>query len=175
MANASANLHVARASLIPVTLSMNANGTTSSQELFQLTDARNFSVGGVLSIAEGIFNFRSRRNAVLTAESNEYVALVNYAQVIRQALKDVDDTLATAEANLRSEESTRETLANAERALELANIELRAGSGQPQEVLDAQRSLFSAQEALVRARVTRLNTAVNLYVALGGGWTHPDP
>jgi NodT family efflux transporter outer membrane factor (OMF) lipoprotein len=175
MANASANLHAARASLIPVTLSLNASGSTSSQELFQLTDARNFSVGGVLQIAEGIFNFRSRRNAVLTAESNEFIALVNYAQVIRQALKDVDDTLATAEANLRSEDSTRETLANAERALELANIELRAGSGQPQEVLDAQRSLFSAQEALVRARVTRLNTAVNLYVALGGGWTHPDP
>jgi NodT family efflux transporter outer membrane factor (OMF) lipoprotein len=175
MANASANLYIARASLIPVTLSLSASGNTGSQELFQLTDARNFSVGGVLSIAESIFNFRQRRTNVLNAESNEYIALVQYAQTIRQALKDVDDTLATAEANLRAEESQARTLAQSQRALELADIELREGSGSQQELLDSQRSLFSAQDALLRARLTRLNTAVALYVALGGGWSSPEP
>jgi NodT family efflux transporter outer membrane factor (OMF) lipoprotein len=175
MANASANLYIARASLIPVTLSLNASGNAGSQELFQLTDSRTFSVGGVLSIAEGIFNFRQRRTNVLNAESNEYIALVNYAQTIRQALKEVDDTLANAEANLRSEEITRETLTNAQIALDLANVEIRAGSGQLQEVLDAQRSLFSAQDSLVQSRLTRLNTAVGLFVALGGGWAPPAP
>jgi NodT family efflux transporter outer membrane factor (OMF) lipoprotein len=174
MANASANLYIARASLIPVTLTLNGSGNTGSQELFSLTDSRTWSAGGVLSIAEGIFNFRQRRTNVLNAESNEYIALVNYAQTIRQALKDVDDTLATAEANLRSEESTRETLANAQRALELAEVELREGAANRQEVLDAQRSLFSAEDSLVQARLTRLNTAVGLYVALGGGWSLPE-
>lgn len=172
MANARANLYVARASLIPVTLQLSASGNAgSSQELFKLTDARSYSVGGVLSLAEGIFSFRQKRTNILNAESNEYIALVNYAQTIRQALKDIDDTLATAEANRLAEESQRLTVANAERALELANIEVRVGSGFSQDILDAQRSLYSAQDSLLSARLNRLNTALALYVALGGGWS----
>jgi multidrug efflux system outer membrane protein len=174
MANASANLYIARASLIPVTLSLSASGNAGgTQELFNLTDSRNFSVGGVLSLAESIFNFRQKRTNILNAESNEYIALVQYAQTIRQALKDVDDTLAAAEANLRAEESQARTNAQTQRAMQLAEVELREGSGSQQELLDSQRSAFSAQDALLRARLTRLTTAVRLYVALGGGWTAP--
>ncbi len=169
-----ANLAAARARLIPVTLSLNASGNTGSQELFSLTDSRTYSVGGALAIAEGIFSFRQRRTNILNAESNEFIALINYAQTIRTALKEVDDTLATALANQRAEESQRATLAQAQRALELANLEYREGAANLQQVLDSQRSLFSAQEAMSRARLQRLNTAVNLYVALGGGWVGPE-
>jgi multidrug efflux system outer membrane protein len=41
------------------------------------------------------------------------------------------------------------------------------------EVLDAQRSLFSAQLALVQAQAQYLVATVSLYRALGGGWTNP--
>lgn len=176
MAAARANVAVARAALIPVTVQLSANGNQigDNTALFSLTNARSFSLQGVLSIAEGIFSFRQKRNAVLNAESNEYIALVNYAQTIRTALKEIDDTLATANANLRTEEVQRQTLANARRSLELAQVELREGSGSQQELLDAQRSLFTAEDSLAQSRLTRLNTAVQLYQALGGGWTHPD-
>ncbi|MDR2214302.1 MAG: efflux transporter outer membrane subunit [Nevskiaceae bacterium] len=174
---ANANLSAARAALIPVTVQLSATGNQigDNTALFSLTDARTFSLQGVLSIAEGIFSFRQKRNAVLNAESNEYITLINYAQTIRTALKEVDDTLATANANLRTEEALRETLANTRRALELAQVELREGSGSQQDLLDAQRSLFTAEDSLAQSRLTRLNTAVQLYQALGGGWTHPDP
>jgi len=175
MISASANLAAARASLIPLTLSLDpVTANTGSQELFSLTDARTFTVTGALRIAESIFSFRRRRNAVLTAESNEYIALLNYAQTIRQALKEVDDTLATAYANLEAEESQRRTLAQAERALELADIEYREGAANLQELLEAQRSLYQARDSLSQARLQRLNTAVALYVALGGGWVAPE-
>jgi outer membrane protein, multidrug efflux system len=173
VAIARANVAAVRASLIPVTLQLNASGNAGSQELFSLTDARTFSLGAALTIAESFFSFRQRRTNVLTAESNEYIALITYAQTIRTALKDVDDTLANANANLRTEESQRATLAQAQRAFELADIEYREGSANLQEVLDSQRSLFSAQDSLSQARLQRLTTAVNLYVALGGGWTVP--
>jgi NodT family efflux transporter outer membrane factor (OMF) lipoprotein len=173
MAVARANVAVARASLIPVTLSLSANANTSSQELLTLTDARTWSLQGALSIAEGIFSFKQRRNAVLNAESNEYIALINYAQVIRTALKEIDDTLATASANRRTEEVQRQTVDNARRSLELIEVENREGVATQQEVRDAQRSLFTAEDSLAQARLTRLNTAVQLYQALGGGWTAP--
>jgi multidrug efflux system outer membrane protein len=172
--SARANLAAARGSLIPVTLSLDASGNTVSQELFTLTDARTYSISGALRIAESIFNFRTRRNNVLTAESNEYIALLNYAQTIRQALKEIDDTLATAYANLETEVSQRQTLAQAERAMELVRIQQREGSASLQDLLEAQRSLFQAQDSLAQTRLQRLNTAVNLYVALGGGWVAPD-
>lgn len=174
LAAARANLAAARASLIPVTLTLNASGNSGSADLLSLTDARTFSVSGALSIAEGIFNFRRRRNNVLNAESNEYIALINYAQTIRTALKEVDDTLATVNANLRAEESQRATLDQARRALELAELEYREGSANLQEVLDSQRALFSAQDSLSQARLQRLNSAVALYVVLGGGWNGPE-
>ncbi len=175
MAVAKANLVVARASLIPVSLSLNASGSVAtSDELFKLTDSRNFSVSGALRIAEGIFSYRSRRNSVLNAQSNEYLALINYAQTIRTALKDVDDALASAVNAQRAEESQQATLAQSIRSLELAELEYREGSANLQEVLDAQRSLYSAQDSVSQARLTRLTASLTLFVALGGGWTAPE-
>jgi len=40
-------------------------------------------------------------------------------------------------------------------------------------VLDAQRTLFAAQEQLALLRLARLTDAADLYKALGGGWTRP--
>jgi len=42
-------------------------------------------------------------------------------------------------------------------------------------VLDAQRTLFSAQDQLAQLRLARLSDAVNLYKALGGGWSRQEP
>lgn len=173
MVSAKANLIIARASLIPVSLSLSANTSTSSQDLLTLTDTRNFSIQGALSIATGIFNYRGRRNSYLNAESNEYLALINYAQTIRTALKEVDDNLAATDAALRTEESQRLTLQQSERSLELAELQFREGTSDQEDLLNAQRSVFQAQESLQRQRLTRLNAAVALYVALGGGWEGP--
>lgn len=174
MAAAKANLVVARASLIPVSLSLSASDSTSSPNLFNLTDVRNYSVQGLLQLATGIFDYRGRRNSYLNAKSNEYVALVSYANTIRTALKEVDDDLSAVDANRRSEESQQATLEQAQRALDLAQLELREGSGQQEDLYNAQRTLYSAQDSLAQARLTRLTSAVTLYVALGGGWVKPD-
>jgi len=174
MAAAKANLAAAHANLIPVSLSLSASDSTSSLKVFDITDVRNYSVSGILSLATGIFDYRSRRNNYLNSKSSEYVALVTYANTIRTALKDVDDNLATVEADQRTEESQRATLEQAQRALDLAELQYREGSSEVEDVLNAQRTLFSAQQSLAQARVSRLTAAVSLYVSLGGGWEGPD-
>jgi outer membrane protein, multidrug efflux system len=175
MANARANVAAVRAALIPVTLSLSANASNSgSQELFKLTDTRNFSLSGALSIAEGFFSFKQKRNNVLNAESNEYIALINYAQTIRTALKEVDDLLASAATNQRSEEIQVQTTDNSRTALRLAELEYREGSANGQELRTAQRDLYTAEDNLSQSRLTRLNTAVQLFQALGGGWAPPE-
>ena len=173
MGVAKANMAIARANLIPVSLSLSANLSKSSQDLLSLTDPTTYSLSGALRIAEGIFSHRSRKVAVLNAESNEYLALINYAQTIRTALKEVDDALAAVVAAQLTEASQQRTLAQARRSLQLAELELREGSGNQQELYDAQRQLFSAEDSASSARISRLNAALTLYVALGGGWDRP--
>ena len=175
MAVSKANLEIARAALIPISLSLSANLSKSSQDLLSLTDPTTYSLSGALRIAEGIFSHRSRKIAVLNAESNEYIALITYANTIRTALKEVDDALAALVAAQLTEESQQRTLTQARRSYELAQIELREGSGSQQERLDAQRSLFSAEDSVLSARVSRLNAALTLFVALGGGWEGRGP
>ncbi len=171
---AHANVAIARSSLLPGTLSFTANGTAASAELLSFADAaKTFSLSGVLGVAESIFNFRAKRTTLLNARSNEFITLTNYAQTIRTALKDVDDSLANVQTDQRREESQRAAVEQAERALRLAELEYREGSGSQQELLDAQRSQFTAQDSLSQIRLARLISAVDLYVALGGGWSAP--
>jgi len=172
---AHANIAVARANLLPGAISLTAGGGLASSQLLALTDpTRSFSLSGVLSIAESIFGFRARKAQVENAHSSEFISLMNYATAIRTALKDVDDSLANAQTDLRREESQRATLEQAQRALSQAELLYREGSGDLQSVLDAQRTQFSAQDQLSQIRLARLNSALDLYVALGGGWSAPQ-
>jgi outer membrane protein TolC len=59
----------------------------------------------------------------------------------------------------------------AQRALTLAEAAYREGAGDLSSTLDAQRTLFTAQDQLSQIRLSRLDSAIDLYVALGGGWS----
>lgn len=171
---AQANIAVARANLLPGAITFTAGGGLFSPELLALTDpTKTFSISGALSIVDSIFNFRARKAQLANARSSEFITLQNYASAIRSALKDVDDSLANAQTNLRREESQQAVVEQAQRALSLAEVEYREGSGDLQSILDGQRTLFSAQDQLSQLRLARLNSALDLYVALGGGWSAP--
>jgi len=174
LAAAQANIAVARANLLPGAITFTANGGLFSPELLALTDlTKTLSVGGALSIVDSIFNFRARRVQLANAHSSEFITLQNYASAIRSALKDVDDSLANTQTNQRREESQQAVVDQAQRALTLAEAEYREGAGDLQSILDGQRTLFSAQDNLSQLRLARLNSALDLYVALGGGWSAP--
>ncbi len=57
--------------------------------------------------------------------------------------------------------------------MRLAEVRYREGADDLLTVLDAQRSLFDAQDRLAQTRLERLQAAVRLYKALGGGWSRP--
>ena len=59
-----------------------------------------------------------------------------------------------------------------ERALELANVRFRVGSGDLRAVQQQQLAVYGARTSLVRVRSEQLVQRVNLYLALGGGWTN---
>ena len=79
--------------------------------------------------------------------------------------------LAAASRQAQQEALQAQVQAQAREALRLAEIRYREGADDLLTVLDAQRTLFSAQDQLAQIRQERLG-AVGLYKALGGGWSN---
>src|SRR5690606_17971476 len=127
-----------------------------------------------LSLMQAIFDGGRLRGQVQTSESQRRVLVENWRKAVLTALKEVDDALAAAERSRIQEGTQREIRDETARALRLSELRYKEGSDGLTTLLDAQRSLFSAEDQLVQQRLARLSATVDLYKALGGGWQHPD-
>jgi multidrug efflux system outer membrane protein len=131
--------------------------------------ARLATVGAGAAIP--VFDAGRRRGNVQLAEALHREALVNYQRAIYTALRDVADGLAaysrTADQR-RQQEQLVQTLGESVR---LATERYRGGLDSYLPVLDAQRNLFDGELALARLRQRELVSIVQLYRALGGGWS----
>lgn len=173
LAASDANVEAARKALLP-SLSLSASGSLGTSALLSLADpTRSVSLG--LSLAQSIFDGGRQRLQIRSTESQRVVLIENYGKAIRTALKEVDDGLGNAERSERQEALQREVVAQARRSLQLAELRYREGSGDLLSVLDAQRTLFSALDALATQGLSRLSAALDLYKALGGDWAGPPP
>lgn len=166
---ANADIHAARAALLPG-ISLSANAGKSASELFSLNPATQTS-GWTLSLAQTLFNGGRLVNQKRLSEARRSELVLQYHKAILIALQEVDNALVGADISQRQEISQQEIVANAERSLRLTEARYRAGTDDLLSLLDAQRSLFQAQDSLVQQRLSRLNAAVDLYKSLGGGWT----
>lgn len=165
---ANANIVEARAALLP-SISLSANTSKSASELFNLNPATQVS-GWTASLAQSLFNGGRVINQKRLSEARREEMLLQYHKAILVALQEVDTALASADISQRQESSLQEILVQAERTMRLTEVRYREGSDDLLSLLVAQRTLFLAQDSLVQQRLARLNAAVDLYKALGGGW-----
>lgn len=166
--SANANIHAARAALLPG-ISLSANAGKTASELFSLNPATQTS-GWTLSLAQTLFNGGRLINQKRLSEARRAELVLQYHRAILTALQEVDTALATADSSARQEVNQQEIVSNAERSLQLIEARYKAGTNDLLSLLDAQRSLFQAKDSLVQQRLARLNAAVDLYKSLGGGW-----
>jgi outer membrane protein, multidrug efflux system len=82
----------------------------------------------------------------------------------------VENSLVNVEATAARAASLAVAADEARKAYELSLARYRAGASDLLSVLDAQRSWLSARDSAAQARLNRYSTAVDLFVALGGGW-----
>jgi multidrug efflux system outer membrane protein len=96
--------------------------------------------------------------------------LVTYQKTIYGALREVSDALVVHDRT-RDERIQQEKLVAAlTETVRLSNLRYRGGLDSYLQVLDAQRSLFGRQLILAQLRFEELQSVVQLYRALGGGW-----
>ena len=97
------------------------------------------------------------------------MAVAGYEKTIQTAFKEVADALAQR-GTLGDQIAAQESLVNAwEVTYRLSDARYKSGVDNYLGVLDAQRSLYAAQEVLIELRLARLTNLVTLYKVLGGG------
>jgi hypothetical protein len=122
------------------------------------------------AIRWNLFDFGQIRANVRVHDARFEQALVAYREAVLQAATEVDNS-AIAFAKDREEDAVnRESVAAAQRALDLANLLYREGMIDFQRVLEAQSALLRQQERQVSNRGEIATDLVQLYKALGGGW-----
>jgi NodT family efflux transporter outer membrane factor (OMF) lipoprotein len=126
------------------------------------------SVGA--SLAQSIFNGGRLRAARDEASAKEEEMLAHYRAAALAAMWDVEVALAAIGHLDGQEAAQRESLEQSEIALASARARYQAGSGDFLTVLDAERTLLGAREQMTQYRLARLQAAVGLCKALGGGW-----
>lgn len=165
---ASANVYAARTALLP-NIQLGGNMGKSASELFALNPAVQ-TAGWSLSLAQTIFAGGRVVDQVRISESRRVELLEQYRKAILTALQEVDDALNRVNVTQQQESILQNIVVQAERSLKLNETRYREGGIDLQTLLDSQRSVFQAQDALVQQRLARLKSTVDLYKALGGGW-----
>ena len=123
-----------------------------------------------LGISIPLFAGGARSSTTAAAKARAEQARNQYEQTVLRALQDAGDALSGARA-ARDQVAAAETQAIAlRRAYDLAQVRYRSGIANYLEVLDAERSLFTAELTLSQAELGQLTAAVQLYKALGGSW-----
>jgi NodT family efflux transporter outer membrane factor (OMF) lipoprotein len=167
---ANAEIGVARAEYFPrISLTTFLGGQSRALTDLLSTPARVWTASA--GAAAPIFNAGRTRGNVQAAEAVQRAALAAYQRAIHSAFRDVSDSLVgyqkTSEQRIQQEKLV-EALRDSTR---LSTDRYRGGLDSYLQVLDAQRSLFQGELSLARLREQELVTIVQLYRALGGGWT----
>ena len=170
LAASNANVAAARAALLP-SISLTGTAGTASAALLSFASGGTSAIGLALSVLQPIFDGGRLRGQVSISESRERELVETYRRAILAAFKDVEDSLVAADRQAQQETLQGEVQVQAREALRLAEIRYREGVDDLLTVLDAQRTLFNAQDQLAQIRLNRLLAAVSLYKALGGGWS----
>ena len=164
---ADANIQVARAAMLP-SISLTAGVSTQSEHLRSVWSSPLTSLAG--NLVAPIFNagrLAAQRDAAIARREE---LLADYRQVIINAFSDVEVALNLISGLEQQAQAQALELANAERAFALAESRYRAGAETLLTMLDTQRTLFVAQDLSLQLRQLRLQSSVDLYRALGGGW-----
>jgi NodT family efflux transporter outer membrane factor (OMF) lipoprotein len=173
LAAANANVAAARAALLP-SISLTGSAGLASDVLLNFLSAPTAALAIGASLLQPIFDGGRLRAQVDVTESRERELVENYRKFILAALSDVESALAAGGRNLDQEVLQEQVLVQARRALQLAEIRYREGADDLLSVLDAQRTLFQAEDQLAQIRLSRLQASVGLFKALGGGWKMPE-
>jgi multidrug efflux system outer membrane protein len=169
---ANANIGAARAAFFP-RIALTAQAGTASNELSGLFKSGSWGFTLAPSLTLPIFDAGRNQAGLESAQAGRDIAVAQYEKAIQSAFREVADALA-GRATLGEQLRAQRAQAAADtRRYDLSDLRYRNGVASSLDLLDAQRSLFASQQALVQTRLAQLQNQVQLYKVLGGGYAEP--
>ncbi|MCL4852966.1 MAG: efflux transporter outer membrane subunit, partial [Bryobacteraceae bacterium] len=165
---ANADIGAARAAFFP-RISLTAALGTASSDLSGLFKSGSGAWSYAPQIVMPIFDARTW-SAAKAAKVQREIAVAQYEKAIQSAFREVADALAVGGTVDQQVSAQRSRVNGLSETYRLSNSRFEKGIDSYLGVLDAQRSLFAAQQVLVLLRLEQLTSQVRLYAALGGGW-----
>ncbi|MFN3312009.1 MAG: TolC family protein [Hyphomonas sp.] len=171
LAGAAARAGIATANLYP-SVRLGGSVTTASMggagDLFD-EDGLSFGLGPLISW--NFPNVTAARARLQAAEAGVDGALANFEETFLTALEEAETALTNYAAEKERYAALAASNAAAEEAAELARTRYRVGSANFLSVLDAERTLIDTRTALARSEAARASAEINVFMAIGGGWT----
>lgn len=166
---ANADIGAARAAFFP-SISLTSGVSGSSTELTSLFNAGSGMWNFIPKVEIPIFNAGRNKANLKLAEIRQQQSVVNYEQKIQAAFKEISDIFALRVSISKQIEAQQRYLDSLQITLQRALGLYSSGAVSYIEVLDAERSLFSTQQALLDLKYSQQVNEINLFAALGGGW-----
>lgn len=167
---ANANIGAARAAFFP-SISLTANAGSLSPDLSGLFKGGSGTWLFSPTINLPIFNAGALSASLDYSKIQKDITVAQYEKSIQTAFQEVSDGLAARQTYNQQLQAQRDFVQANQDYYRLAERRYRIGVDSNLTFLDAQRQLFSAQQSLITDRLSQLVSDVNLYKALGGGWS----
>ncbi len=165
---ANASIGAARANFFP-RISLTGSAGSASSELSGLFKSGSFGWTFAPQAILPLFDHGRNSANLAGAKAGRDIAVAQYEKAIQTAFREVSDALAGQATYGEQLRAQRAVAAAEEERYKLSDLRYRSGAASYLDLLDAQRSLFAAQQAAVQANLQRLQNQVTLYRVLGGG------
>ena len=163
-----ASIGAARTAFFP-SISLTASVGTGSNALSGLFESGSGSWSFIPQIRLPIFDAGRNRSNLEVAEANQGIAVAQYEKIVQTAFREVADAFADR-ATLAQRLAAQTSLLEAtRRTFTLSDARFKAGVDNYLTVLDAQRSLYAAQQTLIGLQLAEQANRITLYKVLGGG------
>lgn len=167
---AAARVGVATADLYP-SVRLGGSIGTSSVEAGDLFTSSGFSFSAGPLISWNFPNTTVARARIKAAEAGVDAALAQFDETFLTALEEAETALTNYAAERERQAALEAALEASEEAAELARTRYRIGTANFLSVLDAERTLVETRLSLARSEAARASAEINVFMALGGGWT----
>ncbi|KAB7738531.1 efflux transporter outer membrane subunit [Parvibaculum sedimenti] len=163
--SANADIGAARAAFFPT---IDLSASKSVDWIANLGTTNGTSIAA--SILAPIFSGGQLEGNLQTAKARDAELAATYRKTVLTAFGEVEDALTNSDAYSRRQSSLAIAAVEARRSYDLSQASYKAGASDFLSVLDAQRAWLTARDSEAQARLNQYTAAVNLFVALGGGW-----
>ncbi len=170
---ANANIREARAAFFPQ-ITLNGSAAFESSALSSLFNPASMLLTATGAVAQTIFDNGAKGGQYEQYKGRYDELLADYRKAVVQAFTDVQNGLDSYRLATEQEALERAAVATAQRAADIARAQVAAGTSDIVTALQAESTLFTDLDTLAQVRLSRFEALLNLYKALGGGFSQSD-